>query len=115
MTNKNSSTSTADYTPMKGSKELQFQLKDIVDIVMMLHEHDNLGEFTRFAKKNNLIVTVGSTTVNHVKEFVARREGLRSNKIGKKILNPKKTPQIEVLASLTQVKKRDPYKHCCGF
>lgn len=111
--------SAASFVPMKGKTPLPFQLSDLIDVVRMMEKHGQLEKFTRFVKRNHLTVSVPPETVNSVKEFVAKDEDLRADRVGKKVIVPKKKPREAIagvaLEATFKPAKRDPYKDCCGF
>ncbi|MGD9659154.1 MAG: hypothetical protein AB7U61_16220 [Methylocystis sp.] len=109
----------ASFVPMKSKRPLPFQLKDLIDVVQMMEKYGQLEKFTRYVKRNGLTISLPRETVNCVKEFVANDEDLRADRVGKKIIVPKKKPRAAIAgvafeASLRPA-KRDPYKDCCGF
>lgn len=96
----------AEYRPMVSDKPLVFDLKNVIDVILMMERHERTAKFSRYVKSKDLKVELPRETVNAVKEFVAKDPELSKDRIGVKVRNPKKA---EVEAEVESV-ARGPYR-----
>jgi hypothetical protein len=97
---------------MADGKSVNIQLHDLIKIFSMMNEYGQLAKLAARAKRQNLIISAPSKTVNSVKEFVAEDPEMSRDPTGKKVLRPK-AKRVSHGEGLIAARGSD--RNCCGF